>query len=71
MNNTDEIIEECQHSHANNLGCPECGVDFGSNAELVRALESLILFTKPTKSNAAALANAYRTLNATNGRLSK
>lgn len=27
MNNYDN--EECAHSHANKLGCPECGVDFG------------------------------------------
>lgn len=62
----DGVEEPCAHSEANKLGCPECGVDFGSDPELVKALEMLILFTKPNKFNAAALANAYRALNATN-----
>jgi hypothetical protein len=35
---------------------------FAAAPELARALESLILFTKPTKLNAAALNNAYRIL---------
>lgn len=60
------VDKSCAHSEANHLGCPECGLDFGSRENLIKALELLILFTKPTKSNAAALANAYRALNATN-----
>lgn len=43
-----------------------CGNEWDTVTEqrdqLLSALESLILFTKPTKSNAAALANAHRVI---------
>lgn len=55
-------MSECEHSYANSAGCPECGEEFASYDDVVKALEALVLFSKPAKSNAVALANAHRIL---------
>lgn len=55
-------MSDCEHSYANSAGCPECGEEFASYEDLEKALASLVLFSKPGRSNSVALANAHRIL---------
>lgn len=41
----------------------------GINNELLEALESLVLFSKPTKTNSAALSNAYSVIEKARGHI--